>query len=504
MLNWIKKKIDDITMPDTMLSEEDRDKKKVSKSINYNVNYVKSKLGESFDIVYKSSEIDGSKAMFIMADGMCNNLLVTQQVVRPVLENKNYPSDAGEKMKYIRDEVAAGIDQKETDELDEVIKNIVSGLVILFIDGVSFCECFGVQGFPKRSISDSKTEVQERGGHEAFIESFKDNVALIRKRIRSPYLRFEIEEVGKTSMTRICICYMEDRVSKDILKSVKKNIKKAELDVVLGTGYLRPFLDSDNTSIFSSVGTTERPDVACAEIAEGRVVVIIDGTPFALIAPYLFVENFHSMDDYNYRPFYATFCRGLRYISFFISMFLPGIYVAICTFHQEMLPTAMIYDMAVSESITPMPVMVEAIIIHIVYEIVREAGLRMPKEIGPAVSIVGALVIGDAAVNAGFIAAPMVIIVALTAISAFVVSKIHQPIAVLRFLFMIIGGYAGFYGLVLSFGAILINICSMGVYKTPFMAPIAPFSFGGLRDGFIRVSWKILGKREMQIQKMNK
>ena len=173
-----------------------------------------------------------------------------------------------------------------------------------------------MQGFPKRSVDDAKTEVQERGSHEGFTESFKDNAALLRRRVRSPIMKCETLTVGTTSKTRICVCYMSDRASQETVDNIKARLKKAKLDMVLGSGYIAPFLDTQSTSFFSGVGTTERPDVACAEMAEGRVVLLVDGTPFALIVPYLFVENFQSMDDYNYRPYYAVFIRTLKFISF--------------------------------------------------------------------------------------------------------------------------------------------------------------------------------------------
>lgn len=502
MWNWIKKEINAVTQP---MSASAGKSTPVHAQLEKNILFFKEKLGSSFDILYKQTHIGGHKAMLIMDDGMCNNLLVTQQVVEPIMSAHNLPQAASDQMAYIRDEIIAGIDQKEDHSLEDAVVDVLSGLVVLFIDGAPFCEAFGVQGFPKRSVENAQTEVQERGSQEAFVESFKDNVALIRRRVRSSVARFEIQEVGDTSKTRVCVCYFSDRVDVQTVNEVKSRLKKAKLDMVLGAGYLRPFLEADVTSLFSSVGTTERPDVASAEMAEGRIVIIVDGTPFALIVPYLFAENFQSLDDYNHRPYYAAFIRLLKFSSFIISVFLPGIYVAVCTFHQEILPASMLYDTAIQESITPFPVMLEAIFIHFIYEIVREAGLRMPKSVGHAVSIVGALVIGDTAVSAGLIAAPMLIVVAMTAISSFVVSKIYYPVSILRFAFMLIGGLAGFYGIVLGFGVVLVNMCAVSSFGTPFLAPFAPWHAGAVvRDSFWRLSWKTLGKKELKIQNLEK
>lgn len=502
MQNFLKREIARVTVQET---EPPAPPVPIDADVEKNIIYMKEKLGASFDIIYKQTYIGKNKAFLIMDDGMCDNLLVTQQVVYPVMTADGMPADAPAQIAYIRDQIASGIDQKEIYNLDDAVTEVVSGVVVLLIDGATVGEGFGVQGFPKRSIEDAQTEVQERGAREAFAESFKDNVALIRRRVRSPVARFEIQEVGTTSKTRVCVCYFADRVDISIVNEVKDRLQKADLDMVLGAGYLRPFLESDVASMFSSVGSTERPDIACAEMAEGRVVILVDGTPFALVVPYLFLENFQSLDDYNHRSYYSAFIRLLKFLAFTVSIFLPGLYVAVCTFHQEILPTALLYDTAIQESITPFPVMLEAIFIHFIYEIVREAGLRMPKSVGHAVSIVGALVIGDAAVSAGLIAAPMLIVVAMTAISSFVVSKIYYPVSILRFVFMVIGGLTGFYGIVLGFGVLLTNMCAVKSFGTPFTAPVAPMHLGALvRDFWVRLSWKKLGSRELKIQNLKK
>lgn len=500
MFRFLKKDIQKITRSMPPQTENMR----INPALQDNIVYLKQQFGDSFDILYKPIALGGNKAILIMDDGMCDNLLVTQQVVKPILTADNMPYEPDAQAAYIRDSVTAGIDQTEVFDLNDVVREVLSGLVVLLIDGCIRAECFGVQGFPKRNIQNAETEVQEKGAMEGFTESFKDNAVLLRRRVRSSVLKCEILEVGRTSATRVCICYMSDRAKPEIVQSIKTRLQKANLDMVLGSGYLSPFLDTDRASMFSGVGTTERPDIACAKMAEGRVVVLVDGTPFALVAPYLFLENFQTLDDYVYRPFYAAFMRFLRLLSFFISVLLPGLYVAVCTFHQEIIPSEILYDMATQESITPFPVMLEAIAIHLIYEIVREAGLRMPKAVGHAVSIVGALVIGDAAVTAGLIAAPMLIIVALTAISSFVVSHLYQPVSVLRFAFMIIGGLSGYYGIVLCMGMLLVNMCAVNPYGIPYTAPFAPYLGGAVRDRFIRFGWKKLGQQEMLIQKMER
>ena len=220
-------------------------------------------------------------------------------------------------------------------------------------------------------------------------------------------------------------------------------IAKVKMDVLLESGYIQPFLDSGPVSIFSGVGYTERPDTLCAKVAEGRIGILVDGTPYALVVPYLFNEHFQSFDDYADRPYFATFTRWLKYISFFIATLLPGLFVAIGTYHLELFPTPMLYNLAVAESSQPFSLMVEALVIHFIYELMREAGLRLPKPIGHVVGIIGGLVIGDAAVKAGIISSPMIMVVALTAISSFVIPQLYEPMTILRFLFIVVGNSGG-------------------------------------------------------------
>ena len=237
------------------------------------------------------------------------------------------------------------------------------------------------------------------------------------------------------------------------------------------------------------MGNTEKPDIASAKLLEGRVAIITDGTPFVLTVPYLFIEAFQNAEDYYSRPFYTTFIRWLRWIGFFISTFLPALYVAITTFHQELLPPALLVSIAAAQEGTPFPAVVEALLMQVMYEILREAGVRLPRPIGQAVSIVGALVIGEAAVSAGLVGAPMVVVVALTAISSFVTPAISDVNIMSRAVLLILAGFAGLYGIMLGFAVFLIHQCSLRSLGVPYMSPLAPTTFSDLKDIFIRMPW---------------
>ena len=436
---------------------------------------------------------------------MCNNLQINEILLKPLEKINKIPKNSAEIEDLIISESFIGTDVKTYESYDEILSSLFSGFCLLFIDKCTKIFAFGLQGFEKRSVEQAFTEVQERGSMECFVENVTDNIALLRRKLKTPDLKTEIIKIGKTSQTSVIMCYLSDRIDEKYVKEVKNRLKNAILDSVLTSEYLKPFLDTNRLSFFSAVGTTERPDVLSSKLTEGRISVLVDGSPFALYIPFLAVESFHNLDDYSYRPYYAFFIRLLRAFCFIISIMLPGFYVAVCVHHQEVLSQAMLVEIAIQENITPFSITVEALFVHLVYEIVREAGLRMPKAVGHAVSIVGALVIGEAAVTAGIIAAPMVIIVAFTAVGSFVVSNQYEAISVLRLLMIIIAGISGFFGLMLAFGIIIINCCSINPYSVPFSSGITPFNISVFfRDLFYRMGWKNLGKRQLLINKLEK
>ena len=302
--------------------------------------------------------------------------------------------------------------------------------------------------------------------------------------------------------TSVAICYIKGIASEALVADVERRINSADVNRICDYAELASFLGSDVGSLFSAYGNTERPDTLCSKLYEGRVAVLVDGSPFAVYVPYLFSDAFSTVDDYNNHPVYASMNRLLKYFSFVISAVLPGIYVAVGTFHQELLPTSLMYTIAAAEITTPFSLMQEAVMIMILYEIMREAGLRLPRAIGHAVSIIGALVIGDAVVNAGLVGAPMLVVVAVTAIASYVIYPLYESIAVLRIGFIMLGGYAGIYGVVLGMCVLCVNITAVNPYGVPYSAPISPLSKNSVGDTLYRQNWIKMVKRNITIQKL--
>ena len=473
----------------------------LGKNLLENMITLREKYQNSSDFLTREITVQGVPVSFVMIEGMVNIQTMSEILLEPLLNEPFEKNTTAESIyDFIEKRSVLGIDLKDVYSDEEVFQFIMSGFVVILIDGIAKGVAIGMQGFNFRGISEPASEINERGSREGFTEPLRINLTMVRRRIKSPKLKFDLFSVGSISKTDVCLVYMTNRISPKLVREVRHRITQIKLDVILTSGYIQPFLEGKPWSLFSDVGTTERPDTLAAKINEGRIAILVDGTPFALIVPYLFSENFQSLDDYAHRSYYATFIRFIKYFSFAAAILLPALYVAIGTFHPELLPHALLFNIAAAEEITPFPLMVEALIIHLLYEVMREAGLRLPRPIGHAVSIVGALVIGDAAVTAGLIGAPMVLVVAMTAIASFVVPSLYEPVSILRFVFLFVGGTMGLYGIAIGCVLLLINVCSLNSFGAPYMAPISPLSPVAMRDTFIRASFTTLQKRTVKVQ----
>ena len=310
--------------------------------------------------------------------------------------------------------------------------------------------------------------------------------------------------MGTKSKTDLCLCYMRDRVPEKLIERIKKSLDETDLETIISTGYIKPFLEEKKKRILDSVGTTERPDVLCSKLLEGRVALFIDGTPFALVIPKLFVENFQTLDDYNCKPYYAFFIRWLKYLAFTVSVLLPAVYVAIAVHHPEMLNTTLLMILADAENTAPFSLLAEALSVLLMYEIIREAGIRLPENVGGAVGIVGGIIIGDSAVSSGLISTPLLTVVALSVTSGFLISELNQSITVLRIAFLIMGGLWGLFGISLLGIAVIFNIVSTEDYSFPITVPLSPFTSSAMRDVLVRIGFRKMQKGNFTIEKLKK
>jgi spore germination protein KA len=336
---------------------------------------------------------------------------------------------------------------------------------------------------------ESTTETVVRGPKEGFTENLRTNTALIRRKIKTPHLWLESKKIGRETVTDVAIMYIDGIANEKVIKEVHSRLDRIEIDGILESGYIEELIQDEALSPFPTVYYSERPDKIAAELLEGKVAILVDGTPIVLVVPALFVSFIQAAEDYYQRADISTLIRLLRFFSLFIALLGPSLYIAITTFHQEMLPTGLLINLAAQREGVPFPAFIEALMMETAFEILREASLRMPKAIAQAISIVGTLVIGTAAVEAGIVSAAMVIVVAITAISSFVLPSfaMSMSIRMLRFPMMALAASFGLFGILIGFIALILHLCSLRSFGVPYMSPFGPFIKEDINDTIIRV-----------------
>ncbi|MBP2631756.1 MAG: spore germination protein [Firmicutes bacterium] len=463
----------------------------ISENIDRNLYSIKHIFAQCSDIIIREFKIGTNQQIrffLVMVDGLTDKSAVHDNLIKALLLSP-YKINKRNALPIVEQCVLSLASIAKTKTFEKAVHAILAGDTALFIDGSETVIIASLRAWESRGVEEPDTEAVVRGPREGFVETLRNNTALLRRYIRTPNLKIEMMNIGTQTKTDVCIVYIKGIVDEKIVQEVKLRLSRIEIDSILESGYIESFIEDAPFSLFPTIGNSEKPDVISAKLLEGRVAILVDGTPFVLTIPYLFVEAFQSSEDYYLRPYYASFIRLLRWLSFSIAVFLPSVYVALTTFHQEILPPALLFSIAAAQGGTPFPAAFEAILMQIIYEILKEAGVRLPRPVGQAISIVGALVIGEAAVTAGLIGAPMVVIVALTAISSFVVPSLGDVNVMLRLGLLILSGFSGLYGIIMGFIVVLIHQCSLRSFGIPYMSPIAPGNLSAMKDVFVRVPW---------------
>ncbi|MNO41808.1 Spore germination protein B1 [compost metagenome] len=444
----------------------------------------------------------------IYVDGMIDRDLIQNGITRPIMTYPFKEEDHGnpaELMEKIRTEIINISDIMVSAELDELVGAIVGGKTVFLLDGYAGALNINAQGWETRAIEEPTTEKTVRGPREGFAESLLVNLTLIRRRVQNSDLKFVFSDIGTRSKTQYCICYMESLASPDILAELQGRLARVEIDHVLDTGYLGELIRDEPYSPFEMIGSTERPDAVVSKIMEGRIALLIEGSPFALTLPYVFVENFQAAEDYYINFYFASFNRLLRVIGALMSISIPAVYVALVTYAQEMVPTPLLLSIATARLAVPFPTVVEALIMLTIFEILREAGSRIPTSIGQAVSIVGALVLGQAAVDARMVSAPMVIVVGLTGITTLLNPRLTGPMIIIRLVLLLATFFLGIYGYYLGLLGLVIHLMGLRSFGVPYMLGVGSIRPQDIKDTAIRAPWwdmylrpAIIGARNMK------
>ncbi|WP_425531898.1 spore germination protein [Bacillus glycinifermentans] len=480
-------------------------------SLADNLHLIKEKTGNSSDIVIRRLKTGAESKIetaIVYIGGIADEKTIHEFLIESITnsEKLNEKETGQEVINCISaDSVSLGGVKQKT-SFSAVLNSLMAGDTVIFVDRTQSAIIASTKGGEKRSINEPENQRAFRGSREGFIESLDTNISLVRKIIKNPNLWVEKMNMGSVTKTDVAIMYINGICNEKTVKEVKKRLAGIEMDSILESGYIEQLIEDVSFTTFPTIYHTERPDMVAGNLLEGRIAIFVDGTPFVLLVPAVFIQFFQSVEDYYSRFDIATFIRFLRVLIFFISLIAPAVYVGATTFHQEMIPTELLIVIAAQREIVPFPAVVEALIMEISFEILREAGIRLPKAIGSAVSIVGAIVIGQAAVQAGIVSPAMVIVVAITAISSFATPAFAMAISarMIRFLFIIAAAATGFYGIILGLIFMFVHLSSIRSFGVPYMTPFAPFFPENWGDAIFRTPWWTNEKRPELLGNDNK
>jgi spore germination protein KA len=464
-------------------------------NLKANMDMIKSELGNSKDIIIREFQIAGKiNAAIACTDGLCDQATIAGFVMKSLmdLQDKDVIPDQNkatdEIFQVVKEQLLTSGDIKESSDWKQLINALLSGDSVLLLEGCTKAIVATTKGGETRGVTETSTQSVIRGPKEAFSESIRTNTALIRRKVKSPKLWLEEIIIGEVTKTEVGIMFINGIANDDIVQEVRTRLGRIEIDGILESGYIEELIQDGIWTPFPTIYNSERPDSIAAGLLEGRIAIIVDGTPFVLLVPVTLASFLQSAEDYYQRFDIGTFLRILRFVACFIALLLPSIYVSVATFHQEILPTSLMLHLAAQREGVPFPPIIEAFLMEIIFEVLREAGVRMPNAIGNTISIVGALVIGQAAVEAGIVSPAMVIVVSFTAISNFVIPSISFAIAIrmLRFLFLALAGTLGMYGIALGLLILILHLCSLRSFGIPYLKPFAPFILKEQKDALFR------------------
>jgi len=462
----------------------------LSARLEKNVDLLRANFNDCFDVTFRFFRIrQQQEAVLIFFNGLVSIEEVNKNLLAPLMELST--DDGGSENGGLLDLVGKKIpvaDVKEIKTPTEATHEILSGQTVLLLDGETSALSFNLRMHEKRAIEEPPSESNLRGPRDAFIESLEVNTAILRQRIKSHQLKMRLYQLGRRTNTNVVVAYVENVADPTLLEEIENRLRRIDIDGIIDAGYIEELIEDNPFTPFPLTLVTERPDVVCANLLEGKAAILVDGSPQALVVPTTLFSLLQSPDDYYSRYWVGTAIRWLRYFFFSLSLILPSLYVAIMTYHQEMIPTNLLIRIAASRDQVPFPALMEALLMEVMFEALREAGVRLPKQIGQAVSIVGALVIGDAAVAAGLVSPSMVLIVAITGIASFTIPRYNISIALrlLRFPMMLLAGIIGILGIMLGLIFIVVHLATLRSFGVPYMSPLGPTVQSDMKDVLVR------------------
>ncbi|WJQ82306.1 spore germination protein [Brevibacillus brevis] len=465
-------------------------------SLEENLEKVKKELGNSTDLVTRQVRLEAVDQIVVgilYTEGLVDKNMISSLMESLMLHAKkaHIPAEAEceeRSLILMKDFLLTIGGVEEVYDFDHLYDALLTGDTVILVDGYSNGFIANTKQWEDRGVQETSVQTVVRGSREAFSENLRTNTALVRRRINNRNLWLETVQIGDMTQTKVAMMYIKGVVQDSVVAEVKERLGKIEIDGILESGNIEEMIQDHTFTPFPTIYNTERPDSVAAGLLEGRVAILVDGTPIVLLVPAVFVQFFQSPEDYYMRADFGIL-RILRFISFFIALLGPSIYVAITTFHQEMLQTNLLMSIAAQREGVPFPAAVEALLMEFTFEMLREAGVRMPRAVGSAISIVGALVLGEAAVQAGLVSPATVIVVSITAITSFVFPSFSMsiPIRLLRFGLIALAASFGFIGIFVGMIALCIHLCTLRSFGVPYMAPLAPVNLADQKDTLLRI-----------------
>lgn len=503
----------DRAMPEELLKNQ-----KVYPNIDVNLEYINSRFNSliNSDIKIREFIINVKtrqfKSFIVYIDGMCDSNSINDFILSPLmLRNRANQYDGPQivseavannitvrKLKkfnivdYIYNSLLPQNDVEKVDSFDKISEEISSGNCILFIDTINFAFDISVKKFEKRSISTPQNEPVVMGSQEAFVEDLRTNTSIIRRNLCNENLIIENLSVGESDKNKCAVCYLKNIANSDLVAEVKYRINNLKVDYLISVGELRELLKDDINTTLPEIGATERADKAVSNLLQGRVVVIFNGCPYVLIMPVTIFDFFSSPEDMNIHHTFANLLKIIRGISFIITLLLPGLYIAVTTYHGELIPTELLFSIVASRANVPFMVILEIILMEISFEIIREAGLRVPSPLGATVGIVGALILGQAAVEADIVSPILIIIIAITGITSFAIPdySFSFHLRINRFMYIVLGSLAGFLGIGIGLFVYMVSLCSLKSFGVPYLSPYAPLTQINQGGFLVNPIWK--------------
>ena len=468
----------------------------LSKDLSVTEKAIRKRLS-SFDVTFHKTVFGRKNALVVFLEDMTDRVFLTRSLLTSIKEAGT--TSPIRLMHKLPDPTLSLILS-----VDDAVNEILDGKTAIFFDKETAALCCDAKKAEARAVTEPPTSAVMKGPREGFTENAKTNLSLVRKRLKTEYLNMEEFSVGRISRTQVTVCYLENIADDAIVKKLRERVKAIDIDALPDSSYVAKLIVEHKKSLFKQVGNTEKPDVLCAKMLEGRIGIIVDGSPIAITVPFMLVEDFQSSEDYFQNVFHANLARAIRVISIAIAVLLPAVFVSAQLFHLQIIPLNFLLTIVSSIKGIPLTPSAEMFFTLLVFEILNEASIRMPKYVGMALSVVGALVLGDTAVRAGIVSTPTIMIMALSGIALYTVPELVDSLAFLRLSFLLVAGCFGGYGIVLCCCAVFVYLCSLENFDVPVLAPFSPLVKSDLKDSVYMTFIQNMKIRPLSLKPKNK